>query len=104
LKASDASWESRLYESYVSSGHAAASVKDSPEEMFCSRKAFLTHITSHHLSPDLDAQVVDLGCGHGAFLDFLIRAGDRNVSGIDIPPSKSNSRTNLELLRRAWGI
>lgn len=84
----DDSWKSRLYNSYVSSGQAAANVKDQPEEMFHPRKAFLTHIISKFLPADRDAEIVDLGCGHGAFLYFLTQAGYRNVSGTDVSPEQ----------------
>jgi 2-polyprenyl-3-methyl-5-hydroxy-6-metoxy-1,4-benzoquinol methylase len=84
----DTSWKSRLYNSYVSSGQAAAKLKESPEEMFRPRKAFLTDIISRHLPANKDARIVDLGCGHGAFLYFLAQAGYRNISGIDVSPEQ----------------
>jgi 2-polyprenyl-3-methyl-5-hydroxy-6-metoxy-1,4-benzoquinol methylase len=88
LNASGASWKSRLYNSYVSSGQAATIMKEHPEEMFRPRKAFLTHIISKYLPANRDAEIVDLGCGHGAFIYFLTQAGYKNVSGIDVSPEQ----------------
>lgn len=82
--ADEVSWKFRLYNAYVSSDQAGGKIEDSPEKMFRPRKAYLTHIISSHLPADRNANILDIGCGHGAFLYFLSKAGYRNVSGIDI--------------------
>lgn len=81
-------WKSRLYNAYVSSEQAAPALKENAEVMFRPRKAFLTHVISHHLPANRDVRILDLGCGHGAFLYFLSQAGYRNVSGIDVSPEQ----------------
>ncbi|HEX3436279.1 MAG TPA: class I SAM-dependent methyltransferase [Pseudacidobacterium sp.] len=79
-----ASWKSRLYNSYISSEQAAADVKDTADEMFRPRKAFINSIIAKHLPHDRSVRILDLGCGHGAFLYFLSQAGYKNIYGIDI--------------------
>ena len=37
-----------------------------------------------YVPPDRDARIVDLGCGDGVLLHFLLEAGYRHVSGIDV--------------------
>lgn len=81
-------WKSRLYESYVSSGQAGNATTDEAEKLFRPRKAYLTHIIASHFPSDRNVRILDLGCGHGAFLYFLAQSGYRNVCGIDISPEQ----------------
>ena len=77
-------WKSRLYESYVSSGQAGDTVVHQAEEMFRPRRAYLMQIIAKHLPSDRQVRILDLGCGHGAFLYFLAKAGYQNICGIDV--------------------
>src|SRR5580698_5087470 len=77
-------WKSRLYESYVSSGQAGDTVVHQAEEMFRPRRAYLMQIIAKHLPSDRQVRILDLGCGHGAFLYFLTKAGYQNICGIDV--------------------
>jgi SAM-dependent methyltransferase len=86
-------WKTRLYNGYVSSGQANASLLDhpaveNPETVFGPRSALLRDIISRHLPRDREAKILDLACGHGAFLHFLRIAGYKNCSGIDISPEQ----------------
>ncbi len=38
------------------------------------------------LPPERSARILDIGCGGGHFLHYLVRKGYRNVEGIDIAP------------------
>jgi SAM-dependent methyltransferase len=87
-------WKSRLYDSYVSSHQAAFELRPTAEEMFHPRKAFINSIISKYLPADRSAYILDLGCGHGAFLYFLEKAGYRNIKGIDV------SAEQIELAQR----
>lgn len=80
--------KSRLYDSYVSSGQAGDKTVRQAEDLFRPRKAFLNHIIAKHLPPDRSARILDLGCGHGAFLYFLSQAGYHDIFGIDISPEQ----------------
>lgn len=75
-------WKRRLYESYVSSGQAGTIGTD-PDETFRSRRAYIQHVIEHHFPPHRAAKILDVGCGHGAFLHFLAKAGYRHAYGID---------------------
>lgn len=47
------------------------------------RAAYLNNIIRSHFPADRQSVIVDLGCGHGAFVYFIRRAGYQHVSGID---------------------
>jgi 2-polyprenyl-3-methyl-5-hydroxy-6-metoxy-1,4-benzoquinol methylase len=83
-----------LYEAYVSSGHAGNANADEAEKLFRPRKAYLMNIIAKHFPADRSVRVLDLGCGHGAFLYFLSQAGYQDVCGIDI------SSEQIELAHR----
>jgi SAM-dependent methyltransferase len=81
------SWKDRLYGGYVSSGQSFAdarpgSSKD-PEHIFSGRRAHIQNIIGH-LPADRASIILDLGCGHGAFVYFLEKAGYTKAFGVDI--------------------
>jgi len=80
-------WKRRLYKSYVSSGQAG-SVHLTPEKTFRPRKAYIQDIIQKHLPRDRNARILDVGCGHGAFLYFLNLAGFTNIHGVDSSPEQ----------------
>jgi 2-polyprenyl-3-methyl-5-hydroxy-6-metoxy-1,4-benzoquinol methylase len=83
------SWKTRLYEAYVSSGQAGQqndSIK--PEELFRPRKAYIGQVISRYLPQNRESRIVDLGCGHGALLYFLSRAGYTQIAGVDSSPQQ----------------
>lgn len=77
-------WRERLYEAYVSSGQATRKQYTTPEQLFASRKPYIDKIIGRHIPDRRDTKIVDLGCGHGAFLYFLALAGYINVEGVDV--------------------
>jgi 2-polyprenyl-3-methyl-5-hydroxy-6-metoxy-1,4-benzoquinol methylase len=81
-------WKSRLYDAYVSSGQAAArptvAASHSPAAVFAPFAPQVRHFIATYIPPDRGARIADLGCGDGAFLHFLLEAGYRHVSGIDV--------------------
>lgn len=80
-------WKKRLYDKYVSSGQAGA-FRGSAEETFRPRRAYIQHLISRYFPKDLNAEILDLGCGHGAFLYFLAQAGYTRVLGVDTSPEQ----------------
>ncbi len=80
-------WQKRLYDAYVSSGQAQVSA-GTAEAAFGPRRAFLTEVIAKHFPQDRDAQILDIGCGHGTFLYFLAAAGYRNFRGVDTSPEQ----------------
>jgi SAM-dependent methyltransferase len=77
-------WKNRLYQAYISSGQAAIREGNVATEVFQPRKAFISEIIAKHFPSDTASRILDLGCGHGAFLYFLALAGYRNIAGVDI--------------------
>lgn len=80
-------WKKRLYDSYVSSGQAGTFTA-SAEETFRPRKAYIEHLIRRYFPSDCGAEILDLGCGHGAFLYFLGKAGYTKVHGVDTSPEQ----------------
>jgi SAM-dependent methyltransferase len=82
------SWKSRLYDAYVSSGQASVEQRPSTamdaQRIFAPRATYIRSVIARHLPQDRSARIVDLACGHGAFLHFLRTAGYANISGCDI--------------------
>lgn len=76
-------WRSRLYEAYVTSGQARVDTDD-PDEAFASRAPWIRTMTERHLPVDREAEILDLGCGHGAFVYVLREMGFSNVTGVDV--------------------
>jgi SAM-dependent methyltransferase len=98
------SWKTRLYEAYVSSGQAGQqndSIK--PEELFRPREAYIGRIISRYLPQNRESRIVDLGCGHGAFLYFLSRAGYTKVAGVDTSPQQIDLAHRLGILQAELG-
>jgi 2-polyprenyl-3-methyl-5-hydroxy-6-metoxy-1,4-benzoquinol methylase len=81
-----ASWKSRVYEAYVSSGQALRSRTDhaDPKQFFSPQSSYVRRIIAQHIPPDREARILDLACGHGAYLYFLLSAGYTNVAGVDV--------------------
>ena len=81
------SWRHRLYDAYVSSGQAAArprvAAAHSPIAVFAPFAPHMRRFVRAHLPADLAAHVVDLGCGDGMLVHFLLEAGYTHVTGID---------------------
>lgn len=80
-------WKKRLYDGYVSSGQAGTFTA-SAEETFRPRRAYIEHLIAKYFPSDRKAKILDLGCGHGAFLYFLERAGYTNLLGVDTSPEQ----------------
>ena len=75
-------WKERLYSSYISSSRVNSSQKE-PEAVFLLRKAYIQKIIREHFPSDKNIQILDLGCGEGAFIYYLSQAGYNNVYGVD---------------------
>ena len=92
MDASD--WKAQLYRSYVSSGQ----VRDCnvpAAEHFQAPRAHLTSIIRRHFPADRKTPIVDIGCGHGALLYFLQKAGYENVRGVDTSPEQAELAQRL---------
>lgn len=79
-------YRSRVYERYVS--HREVSVAPPTIDGFQPRAPSLQKVIKEHFPKDLSAPILDIGCGHGAFIHFIRAAGYLNVGGIDGSPEQ----------------
>jgi 2-polyprenyl-3-methyl-5-hydroxy-6-metoxy-1,4-benzoquinol methylase len=77
------SWRSRLYSSYVTSGQAKADPSQN-QTMFADRRRYIEPVIHRHFAVDKDTPILDLGCGHGAFVHVLRQNGFTSVTGVDV--------------------
>ena len=76
-------WKSFLYEQYVSSGQSGV-IENKYAESLQSARHYSHYLIKHFLPADRNAQVIDLGCGTGAFIYYAQKAGFAHVSGVEI--------------------
>lgn len=60
-----------------------------------SRRPYLAAMVRRHFPADRDAVVLDLGCGHGSILHVAMRAGYRNLRGVDRSPEQVEEARRL---------
>jgi cyclopropane fatty-acyl-phospholipid synthase-like methyltransferase len=79
-------YRSRIYDQYQSSGQKSAS----PQSIIGlePRAAMFRNIIRQHFTENIGASILDLGCGHGAFIHFLKEAGYYNIIGVDVSPEQ----------------
>jgi len=70
-------WRDRVYSAYVSSGQARAS-------LFVERRRYIERVIDRHFAVDKQTPILDLGCGHGAFVYVLRQNGYTSVRGVDV--------------------
>jgi SAM-dependent methyltransferase len=85
----EGSWRQRLYDCYVSSGQwtggDAGTEAVAPEDVGAFRNdRSAASFIAKNISRDHGIRIVDLGCGYGAILHSLWRAGYRNIAGVDM--------------------
>jgi SAM-dependent methyltransferase len=76
------SWRDRVYDEYVSSGQAHSS--QGGESPFATRQPYIEAVIRKHFPHKRESIILDLGCGHGAFLYFLRKNGYTRARGVDI--------------------
>jgi len=81
-----AGYRDRIYSQYLRSCGIAPDPLG--EVSLASRAPTLRRIVRRHFPASLDARILDLGCGHGAFVHFIREAGYRNVVGVDRSPEQ----------------
>jgi 2-polyprenyl-3-methyl-5-hydroxy-6-metoxy-1,4-benzoquinol methylase len=76
-------WKDRLYSTYVSSGQVT-DLHLGADEQFASRQPYIQKVIREHVPEEKSIRILDLGCGAGAFLYFLNKAGYQNIQGVDV--------------------
>lgn len=86
-------YRDRIYNSYVT----AREKPMAPETLtgLQSRAPYIERIIRQHFPSDRSTRIVDLGCGHGAFVYFAKKAGYVNVEGIDGSPEQVKAAQRL---------
>jgi SAM-dependent methyltransferase len=87
-------WKARLYETYAMSGHSS-DYPVKPASYFASRRCYIQTVIRRHVDPSRAIRILDLGCGHGAFLYFLKQAGYQDIQGVDRSPQQVNLAKRL---------
>ncbi len=75
------SYRDRIYDTYVSA--RAESLAPQSLQGLNSRAAYIRRVIRQHFPSRRDAKIIDLGCGHGAFIHFAYKEGFHNICGID---------------------
>lgn len=76
----------RIYAHYVSAWDETAA--PSSVGGFAARAPTLRSIVHKYFPGNLEAAILDLGCGHGALLYFAREAGYRRLRGVDVSPQQ----------------
>jgi 2-polyprenyl-3-methyl-5-hydroxy-6-metoxy-1,4-benzoquinol methylase len=79
-------YRSRIYQRYVRAWSRSLA-PESVEEL-SPRTPYTRKVIREHFPMDRSARILDLGCGHGAFIYFLREAGYTNVVGVDKSPEQ----------------
>jgi 2-polyprenyl-3-methyl-5-hydroxy-6-metoxy-1,4-benzoquinol methylase len=79
-------YRSRIYQRYVRA-RSRPLAPESVEEL-SPRAPYTRKVIREHFPMDRSARILDLGCGHGAFIYFLREAGYTNVVGVDKSPEQ----------------
>lgn len=88
MSAGDGDARDRLYRAYVST-HLPEGTDAGIFQVPDRRRSRVFHaLYGNELPEDESARILDLGCGHGAFLAYLRHVGYTNASGVDASPEQ----------------
>ena len=83
----ETNYRTRIYNAYNSSGRQEGFLPADQEEL-SPRLPILQKLVRQHLPPDLNASILELGCGHGALIHVARQAGYRKLRGVDGSPEQ----------------
>lgn len=79
-------YRARIYDHYV---HArTTSLAPTTLSGFASQEPYLARVIRDHFPRHREADILDLGCGHGALIHFARRAGYSRIVGVDRSPEQ----------------
>lgn len=81
-------YRKKIYDRYIDSH--IASFSDFSEKEYDYYRRLIERNYMRHLPEDKDADIIELGCGTGYFLEFLRQKGYRHYTGVDISPQMVN--------------
>lgn len=83
----------RIYRHYI---HASGgSLAPASPDGFAPRASSLRRIIGRYFPDNRTVSILDLGCGHGALVYFLHKAGYLNVLGVDVSPEQVAAAARL---------
>lgn len=83
---SETDYRDRIYQHYVSAAQTALAPTSLAQ--FEPRAPYLKKLIREHFPKDLNAEILDLGCGSGAIVHFARQAGYVRVTGVDGSPEQ----------------
>lgn len=86
-------YRERVYAGYVSQRDTPLAPQTT--KGFAPRLPYLRRLVRRHFPRDKTAQILELGCGHGALLYALGRAGYQNARGVDGSPEQVEAARHL---------
>lgn len=89
-------WKSRIYERYIMDRGDGAWNAD-PQRQLSLRAPFVKKLIRDHIPPARDTRILDLGCGCGAYIFFLKKAGYHNLRGVDVSAQQVDVAQELGL-------
>jgi SAM-dependent methyltransferase len=89
-------YRQRIYQSYVTSRHE--SFAPTSVDGFKTRAPYFRRIIQRYFPSTKDARILEVGCGHGAFIYCLHALGYRNATGIDRSPEQVSEAQRLGIV------
>jgi 2-polyprenyl-3-methyl-5-hydroxy-6-metoxy-1,4-benzoquinol methylase len=89
-----AGWRERLYGSYVSK-YIGAQIAPSPAGVAWDALYYQANLAPH--LPAIPGAVLDIGCGHGSLIAYLLARGYGNMIGIDLSAEQVEAAHRLGL-------
>lgn len=77
-------YRKRLYDSYVQSHLSTVEL----ESRLKIRAPFLCKLVNNHFPTDRNARILELGCGYGALIHYVLAHGYTNIKGVDVSPEQ----------------
>ena len=81
-------YRSRIYQHYGHAHNGNVSLAPQSIQGLSPRAPYLRRVIREYFPVDRNAKIMDLGCGHGAFIHFIREAGYANVLGVDRSPEQ----------------